>query len=231
MIRLFVMADLTTGSEIRLDEKQHHYVLHVMRLHVGEKILLFNGRDGLWQGLFQQLDKKAARVLLQEQIQAQTPLEGADLYMAVIKKEAMDLVVQKAVELGVRSIHPVLCARSVVSRINRERLQQIAVEAAEQSERLNVPAVLPAVSLTQAVSDVASDTALAFLNERGQNTGELKRGQSVAFFIGPEGGWTPAEIQLMGAHPRAVSVHLGQTILRAETAAMAALSCYAFDIF
>lgn len=231
MIRLFVSADLAAGGMVRLDEKQRHYVLHVMRLRVEESVLLLNGRDGLWRGVLTRLDKKAADVLLQEQIQEQTPLTGADLYMAVIKKEAMDLVIQKAVELGVRSIHPVLCARSVVSKINRERLQQIAVEAAEQSERLNVPTVFQAVSLTQAVSDVAGDTALAFLNERGQNVGQLKRGQSVAFFIGPEGGWTPAEIQLMNAHPRAVSVHLGQTILRAETAALAVLSCYAFDLF
>lgn len=231
MIRLFVMADLTAGDVVTLSEKQHHYALHVMRLHAGEPVLVFNGRDGLWQGIFQQLDKKAARVFLQEQIQPQTPLEGADLYMAIIKKEAMDLVIQKAVELGVRSIHPVLCARSVVSKINQERLQQIAIEAAEQCERLNVPAVLPPVSLADALAHIPHNQVVAFLNERGENQGLLKRQEPVAFFVGPEGGFTPAEIQLMRAHPNAVSVHLGQTILRAETAAIAALSCYAFDIF
>ena len=231
MIRLFVMADLTAGDVVTLSEKQHHYVLHVMRLHAGEPVLVFKGRAGLWQGHFQQLDKKAARVFLQEQIQPQTPLEGADLYMAIIKKEAMDLVIQKAVELGVRSIHPVLCARSVVSKINQERLQQIAIEAAEQCERLNVPCLYPAVSLVQAVADLPVGQMLAFLNERGAQAGQLTRNQDVAFFVGPEGGFTPAEIQLMSSYPKAVSVHLGQTILRAETAAVAILSCYAFDIF
>lgn len=175
MIRLFVIADLTAGDVVTLSEKQHHYVLHVMRLHAGEPVLVFNGRDGLWQGIFQQLDKKAARVFLQEQIQPQTPLEGADLYMAIIKKEAMDLVIQKAVELGVRSIHPVLCARSVVSKINQERLQQIAIEAAEQCERLNVPAVLPPVSLADALAHIPHNQVVAFLNERGENQGLLKR--------------------------------------------------------
>ncbi len=231
MIRLFVSADLAEKSCITLDEKQHHYVRHVMRLNAGDELLLFNGRDGLWRAQIERLDKKQALVRGIEQVQAQTNCTGADLYMALVKKEAMDFVVQKAVELGVRAIHPVICARSVVSKINRERLQQIAVEAAEQCERLTVPVVQTPVSLAQALDEIPERQAVAFLNERGENAGRLKRGQAAAFFIGPEGGWTPIEIKQLAAHPRAVGIHLDGTILRADTAALTALACYQFDIF
>lgn len=231
MIRLYVPDELEEGCCVSLSEKQHHYVLHVMRLHVGADVLLFNGRDGLWRSEIDVLDKKKAILTARARVQAQTPLDGADLYMAVVKKEAMDLVVQKAVELGARSVHPVVCTRSVLSKINQPRLQQIAVEAAEQCERLCVPVVHAAVSLGEALKSVPTDKRIVFLSERGESSGVLERGQQMAFFIGPEGGFTPAEIELMAAQAGAVSLHLGSTILRAETAAMAALACYAFDIF
>lgn len=231
MIRLYVAADLSEQSAVVLSEKQHHYVRHVMRLGVGDEIFLFNGRDGLWQSVITGSDKKKTTLTAQKMVQAQTPVLGADLYMALVKKEAFDLVVQKAVELGARSIHPIICARSVVSKANVERLQQIAVEAAEQCERLNVPTVYTPVSLVQAVRELPIGQPLAFLNERGQSKGVLKRFSEPAFFIGPEGGFTPDEIRLMSTPETAVSVHLDGTILRAETAAIAALSCYAFDIF
>lgn len=228
MIRLFTDLDLHEQTPISLSAEQGHYLLHVMRLSVGDKITLFNGRDGEWAAELIELSKKSVRVIPVEQTRKQTNEPGGILYMALIKKDPLDMVVQKATELGVSEIHFIQTDRTVVGKINIKRLTQIATEAAEQSERLSVPKLFDVCPLKQALSTVRQTPV--YLSERGKSVGALNRKNIYAFFVGPEGGWSPAEIAFF-EQSKAQSVHLGRLILRAETACCAILACQAFDIF
>lgn len=253
MNRIFVGVDIKEKTPIQLCDAQVHYLFHVMRMKPGEKIQIFNGRDGLWDAAFAELNKKRGVVWPTELVREQTPVTGPDLYIALIKKDNFDLVVQKATELGVRDIYPMVTERSVVHKINIQRLQIIAVEACEQSERLTVPQVHEPVKLAQALTGLQAGQKAVYLDERGVNVDEptptlpwkgkeskvegereknrVKRGENVAFFVGPEGGWTDGELKALAAHKGSMALNLGSQILRAETACMAVLAAYRFDVF
>lgn len=231
MIRLYVTDDLNTGRRIYADEKQHHYLSHVMRVRVQDELLLFNGRDGEWLAKITEITKKQTVFTPERQTRAFQATTGAVLAQALIKKEAFDFVLQKATELGVQKIIPIISARSVVPQLNMERARHILIEAAEQCERLDVPVLMPPVRLPAFLSDLPATQTLVYLNERGSTTGALNKQMNPCFIVGPEGGWTPEEISLFSAHPFAVSVNLGRLILRAETAAVSVLAAHRFDLF
>ena len=231
MIRLFVDLSLAENQSIPLDEKQGHYLMHVMRCRPEDRILVFNGRDGEWEAFVQAVSKKSWAVVPVRQVRKQVSDKPVILCPALIKKENFDFVLQKATELGVTDIRPIVTQRTVVRQLNKARAEATVREAAEQCERLTVPTIADPVLLPQALADLPTDVRVVYLSERGVTTAPIPKDDIVAFVIGPEGGFTPDEIDLLARRKGSLSCHLGTTILRAETAAIAILSCYAFHIF
>lgn len=231
MIRLFVSLRLLENKDISLDDKQSHYLMHVMRCRPNDQILLFNGIDGEWRSVLKTGGKKNIIASPIERVREQVFDKPIILCPALIKKENFDFVLQKATELGVTEIRPILTQRTVVRQLNQARAEAIVREAAEQSERLTVPTISKPVSLSQILADLSETTTPVYLSERGITTASVPSEKPVAFIIGPEGGFTSEEIDMLAHKKGSISCHLGQTILRAETAAIAILSCYSFRIF
>jgi 16S rRNA (uracil1498-N3)-methyltransferase len=228
--RLYVTGDLGKDVTVALDESQTHYLLHVLRAQAGNRVLLFNGRDGEWQAEITQAGKRGvtATCLKQTGLQAEAP----DIWLAFapVKKTPSDYLVQKAAELGVSVLQPVFTRRTIVSRINQERMAANAVEAAEQSGRLSVPEIREGTSLAKLLASWPQKRWLFFCDEGGdaKPLAEAARwiGGSAAILTGPEGGFDPAERELLRALPFVTPVTLGPRILRADTAALAALAIW-----
>lgn len=224
MIRLFVAAPLGVKQRVELPDPQVHYLLHVMRQKEGNEVALFNGRDGEWIGVLETLNKKSGVVRLERLKREQQTEPQIILCPAMIKKEHMDLVFQKATELGASEIFPLITERTVVSKLNLERAQSIVTEAAEQCERLTVPIVHEPVKLIDLWCVLPKGTRVVCLAERGETTGEIKGDFIPALCVGPEGGWTEKELALFEKQG-ARFWHFGHTILRAETASIVAMVC------
>lgn len=231
MIRLFTAAKLSIGQHVYANENQVHYLFHVMRLKVGDKVLLFNGLDGEFECEIIDLNKKAGVFMPLAQTREQSVENGPVLAMSLIKKDNMDLVLQKATELGVSEIVPIVARRSVLQKMNRQRAEVIVTEAAEQCERLSIPKISEPMDVNTFLSTCRADEKIVYLSERGQTNGTVKRGEKVCFAIGPEGGWTAEELNAFKNHQAAVALNLGRLILRAETAAISVLAAYRFDVF
>jgi len=227
MIRLFVSNGLQQNKPLSLSESHVHYLRNVMRRQVGDSILLFNGRNGEWQSTIQSLEKKSGICLPHTQTRKQNIPKKRFLCPALIKKENMDFVFQKATELGVSDIFPLISERTVVSKLNLERAKSLVIEASEQSERLTIPTVYPPQKIIEILGKLPKDITPVCLAERGTTTNPLSKDKTYAFFIGPEGGWTPNELSVFEQN-HVQFWHLGTTILRAETASIAALSCAVF---
>lgn len=231
MIRLFISEVLEINTIISLNKKHEHYLMHVMRLKKGDSILAFNGRDGEWVCQVETNGKKSVFLCVQQQIRSQTFLKECILCPALIKKENMDFVLQKATELGVTALFPVITQRTVVRQFNRERAIAIVTEAAEQSERLTRPLVYEPVPLLDLPRFLPEQAQIVFLSERQEATSDAIISDLPAFLIGPEGGFTPMETDWLTKQSFVVPLHLGKTILRAETAALAVLSSWQFRVF
>ncbi len=223
-IRLFVTAPLAAGAEVAATEAQAHYLGAVMRRAAGDAIVLFNGTDGEWAARLATLRRGNASFVVDTRLRPQAP--GADLWLAfaLLKRDATDLVVQKATELGVAALWPVISARTNAQRINLARLHAIAIEAAEQSERLTVPPIHEPQPLTTVLRAWPSGRRLFVAAERAAAPPIIATDAPAGLLIGPEGGFTPAELDVLQAHPLVTIVSLGPLILRAETAAIAGLA-------
>ncbi len=227
MIRLFVEEPLFEGGVIYPDEKKTHYMLHVMRLTDKDEVFLFNGKDGEFKSTLEFVSKKKVCLNITQQIQEYNPTKPCVLCPAIIKKENMDLVLQKATELGVSKIIPIITQRTVVRGFNLERAKSIVAEAAEQSERLDVPYIHEPIRLMDLWSVLPEEMTPVFLTERGK-TGlkPLSAIKLPAFIIGPEGGFTEKETSFLLEQKNIAPLHLGNTILRAETASIAVLGAW-----
>jgi len=229
--RLFVDADLAAGADVWVTEQQAHYLLHVMRLGVGAEIALFNGRHGEWRASIAETGKKKARLTAVEALRPQAAEPDLWLLFAAVKRARIDLIVEKATELGVSVLQPVFTERTVMSRVGEERLAAIAVEAAEQCERLTVPELRPPLSLQAALAKWPEGRILLMMDESGAGRpvadalAEVPPGPA-ALLVGPEGGFAKSELDALGRLTFAVRVGLGPRILRADTAVIAALACY-----
>lgn len=227
-----------------MEEEQAHYLTRVLRLAAGEKVRVFNGRDGEFDGRIASAGKRGVEIDLLAQTRAQ-PAQAPDVWLlfAPLKKARTDFLVEKAVELGASEICPVLTVRTGAETVRTDRLQRLAVEAAEQTERLDVPPVLDAVKLDAALAGWPEGRVLLFADEAGDDGekpwgGETGRappaaeviaglaGKPGAILIGPEGGFDPRERALLRRLPFVRPVGLGPRILRAETAAAAALALW-----
>jgi 16S rRNA (uracil1498-N3)-methyltransferase len=228
--RLYVTADLGAGVALTLDEGQSHYLLHVLRAHAGNRILLFNGRDGEWLAEIAMAGKRGVTAKCLTQTQPQSDVPDIWLAFAPVKKTPSDYLVQKATELGASVLLPVFTRRTIVSRINEERMAANAIEAAEQSARLSVPEIREATSLDKLLASWPKERRLFFCDEGGdaKPLTEVARGVNgpPAILTGPEGGFDPAEREILRAQPFVTPVTLGPRILRADTAALAALAIW-----
>ena len=234
-VRLFVDRELTTGAAFELDKPQAHYLVNVMRLAVGSDLSLFNGRDGEWRATITSSSKGRVGLGLESCTREQD--RGPDLWLvqAPIKSARMKTVIEKATELGVAAILPAVTQHTAVSGVNVDRLRATAIEAAEQCGRLSVPAVQNPKSLDQLIDTWPPHRCLVFCDETraarplidavreavGQNDGG-----PWGLLIGPEGGFSGDEVDKLRRQPFVIPVKLGPRILRADTAAIAALSLW-----
>ena len=223
-IRLFVGAGLAPGTTVLLSAAQAHYLAHVMRRAPGDSLVLFNGRDGEWAARLGPARRDGASCEVVGALRAQADEPDAWLLFAPLKRDATELVVEKATELGVAEIRPVLTVRTNARALNLDRLGAIATEAAEQCERLTVPRILPPRPLFALLADWPEDRRLVVAAERRDVPPVPATRGKVALLVGPEGGFAPDELDVLGRTPFIVTASLGPRILRAETAAIAGLA-------
>ncbi len=230
--RLYVPDPLAPGAEVPLAAPQAHYLRDVMRMAPGGAVRLFNGRDGAWLAEISALGKGKGAVRCAERIAPQRPEPDVWLLFAPLKSARQDMLVEKAVELGVSVLQPVLTERTQTRRVNPERLAAQVVEAAEQCERLTLPEVRPLADLFDLLAAWPAGRTLFHGDETGGGTPALAAFSAPpgaggdALLVGPEGGFSPRELDVLRAASFSLGVGFGPRILRAETAALAALSLW-----
>jgi 16S rRNA (uracil1498-N3)-methyltransferase len=229
MIRLHVPQDLSAGAELALDEGQSRYLGAVMRAKAGDELRVFNGRDGEWRAIVGQVGKRAVVLQLIDPARPQAEGPDLDLLIALVKRGPLETIVEKATELGVRRIRPVVTERTNADHTRLDRLRAIATEAAEQTGRLDVPEVLEPAKLEKLIGGWDPGRRLLFCDEAGDARPVLETVTEPgpwAILIGPEGGFSPREREALRSLSFAVAATLGPRILRADTAAIAALTLW-----
>ena len=231
MIRLFTPPDLGAGAELALDEGQSRYLAAVMRLSVGDELLVFNGRDGEWLAKVATLGKRVVTLAVARQARAQAEGPDLDLVVALVKRARLETIVEKAAELGARRVRLVVTERTNADHTRVDRLQAIAVEASEQTGRLDVPQVLAPARLDKLLEAWDAPRRLLFCDEAGDAAPALQAlvaqaDAPWAILIGPEGGFSPKERKLLRSLAFATPATLGPRILRADTAAISALTLW-----
>ena len=225
--RFHVDQPLQSGDEIALSEGQAHQLRAVLRAIPGADLLLFNGRDGEWHAVLSDLRKSSATATLRRQTRPQQDTRGPTLCFAPIKKARLDLLIEKATELGVGALQPVLTRRTQTQRVSLDRLQAQAIEAAEQCERLDVPSIATPMPFDALLATWPPDRPLWVCVERsGAPWPTRDRPATIArlgLLVGPEGGLAPEELDAIREKEFCRAIGLGPRVLRAETAALAAL--------
>ena len=244
MIRLFVPDALAEGTDVALPVDQAHYLVNVMRLSVGGEVHLFNGRDGEWRATLTNTARRSATLAVDGRTRVQRVAPELDLAVALVKRSRLETIVEKAAELGARRVRLLTTRRTNAGHTNVERLQAIAMEAAEQTGRLDVPQVLAPQALDALLDAWAPPARLMFCDEAGDDPqarwgGEAgraapavpklavhSRGGPWTVLVGPEGGFDPAERDRLRQADFVTAVTLGPRILRADTAAISALTLW-----
>ncbi|HTV32782.1 MAG TPA: 16S rRNA (uracil(1498)-N(3))-methyltransferase [Methylocella sp.] len=230
--RLFVKAPLAVAAEISLNSLQTNYVRNVLRLSQGDRILVFNGQDGEWETRIQQTNRKNIVLKVQSQARPQEARPDLRYLFAPLKQARQDYMIEKAVEMGAGHLLPVVTRRTQARRVNLERMEAHAIEAAEQCGILSIPEIAPLRHLETQLGEWDPLRLLIFCDEdapvgRAFDILQPREKQDpvpLAILIGPEGGFDPAERQLLLSLPFVLRLPLGPRILRADTAAVAALA-------
>lgn len=240
--RLYLEDALAIGAQLALDEAQGRYLTQVLRLREGASARVFNGRDGEWQARIVEIGRRGAVLEVGAQIRAQASAPDIALLFSPLKRQATDWLVEKATELGVRTLQPVMCKRTVAETVRTDRLTSIAREAAEQTERLDLPVIRAPLALGKTLDGWDSARPLIFADEAGDDqekpwggaegrggplydaVAALRERKALALLIGPEGGFDPEERRMLRGLSFVTPVSLGPRILRAESAALAALA-------
>lgn len=226
-VRLFVDVDLRPDVQVVLTDNQHHYLAHVMRAQLNDTLLLFNGRDGEWKAVITDISKKKTLLNVVENTRTQDEENLSDVWLcfSVIKKDNMEFIVQKATELGVSVLQPVITHRTVVGKVNTDKMRLQAIEASEQCERLSIPLIKDVITLDNLLKTIDKGRKLYFLDERGSGL-DLHLEDKVAYLVGPEGGFDADELKKLRLFEYGTPLHLGRRILRAETACLSILSVH-----
>ena len=233
--RLFVADELAAGLSVQPSREQQHYLLNVMRCRDGAIVLVFNGRDGEWRAEVKRDGRRDCFLLVQHATRAQTASPDLWLLFAPVKKARLDFIAQKASEMGCSRIWPVRTDHCQVTRVNDDRMLANAIEAAEQTERLDIAEIMPFTELAAALDACEVDRRVLFCDEAGAGDADANAIRVLtdaapiaraALVIGPEGGFSDAERAMISSRQNSLKLSLGPRILRADTAAIAALTCY-----
>jgi 16S rRNA (uracil1498-N3)-methyltransferase len=229
MQRLFVTGDLAAGRPVGIEPAQVHYVVNVMRMAAGSELLVFNGRDGEWLARVAETGKRAVRIEAVEQTRPQPPRPDLVYCFAPLKQGRLDYLIQKAVEMGAGVLQPTITQHTQVPRVGLDRLRANAVEAAEQCGVLALPELREAERLERLLAGWDRERRLVFCDEDSSTDNPLPALQAIAetsvgLLVGPEGGFAEEERRMLRALPFVTAIPLGPRILRADTAAVAALA-------
>lgn len=226
--RLFVAQAIVAEQAIVLEGNQAHYLTRVMRADAGSTVILCDDLSGEWACTVEDIGKRHVTLRPVSRLRAREAVPDFWLCPALLKKDRFDLVLEKATELGVAEIRPVLTRRCVADKLNADRARTIVTEAAEQCARTALPLVSAPVLLGELLTGWPGDRALFFADETGGEPAAeaFAKGRKAALLVGPEGGFDPAEREAIRAHPQARSITLGPRILRGETAAIAATALW-----
>jgi 16S rRNA (uracil1498-N3)-methyltransferase len=232
--RLFIDQPMVAGAILPLDKQQMNYLINVLRMGEGDSLLVFNGINGEWQAQLTAVQKKSAALMLLDQTRSQSPLGNIWLCFAPIKSARLDYVVQKAVEMGASKLIPMITNRTQggrgAAKLNLDRMRANMIEAAEQCGVLAIPELSNQTKLAGLLESLAPDRHIIFCDESAEVTDSLEalqhvpRGAPVALFIGPEGGFDENERKAILNRTPVTPIALGPRILRADTAAVAALT-------
>ena len=228
--RLYVETPLAEGAEVKLDPSQANYLLNVLRLGAEARVLLFNGRDGEFESALTATARKGASLIVGRRIRPQETPPDVDYLFAPLKHARLDYVAQKAVEMGARRLLPLITRRTQAARVNLERLRANAIEACEQCGVIWAPEVAAPGTLERTLAHWPRDRLLVFCDEEAPQEspldalGEVAAERGVGLLVGPEGGFDDDERAAILAAPRVLRLSLGPRILRADTAAVAALA-------
>ena len=224
--RLFVRTPLSEGARVELDGAQANYLGNVLRLKEGDELLTFDGSSGEWLARIAEAGKKRMGLAVEQRTREPETIPDVWLAFAPVKRAQTDWLVEKATELGAAKLIPVMTQRTVAERVKLGRLQAIAIEAAEQCGRTRLPEISAPASLKQLIEQIAT-RKLYFADEAGgEPAAKALRPGPAAILTGPEGGFTEQERTLIRGARKGVAISLGPRILRAETAALAALAAY-----
>ena len=243
--RLYIETELAAGTTAALSAEQAHYLKNVLRRAPGDEIRLFNARDGEFAATIETLRKKGGLAKISAQTRAPKAAPDIQLLFAPVKRGPVEYMIQKGTEIGAARFSPVITERTNASRLNIDRLSAIALEAAEQCDRLDIPSVDEAISLREVLENWPAGRRLIFCDEAGDDAdqewggpdgraapllealkGINSESNPWSILIGPEGGFSSAERALIRAQDFALPVTLGPRILRADTAAIAALALW-----
>ena len=225
--RLFVRTSLAEGATVELDARQANYLGNVMRLGTAAELLVFDGRSGEWLARIAEAAKKRMTLMVERRTREPEAIPDIWLAFAPVKRTQTDWLVEKATELGAARLLPVMTQRTVAERVKLERLQAIAVEAAEQCGRTMLPEIDEPVSLKQLLAEREPGRRLYFADESGGDPAAKTFAPGPAMIlVGPEGGFTDQEREAIRAAPNVAAISLGPRILRAETAALAAVAAW-----
>jgi 16S rRNA (uracil1498-N3)-methyltransferase len=221
---------LAEGAEVKLEPQQTNYLVNVLRLRAGAPTLLFNGRDGEFSASLAASSRKAATLIVGARTRVQETPPDVDYLFAPLKHTRLDYMAQKAVEMGASRLRPVITRHTQVSRVNLERLQANAIEACEQCGVIWIPEIAPVEPLAEALKRWPPERLLVFCDEEAEQAspldalGSARADSGVGLLIGPEGGFDDDERAAILSAPRVLRLSLGPRILRADTAAVAALT-------
>ena len=230
LVRMYFPVSLSENAQLCTDEKQSNYLANVLRMKIGDKINVFDGKTGEYESEIVEIAKKKCILSVVKKIKEIKLSSDVWLLFSPLKKDCTDMVIQKATELGVSKILPIITQRTNSEKVRIERFKAQSIEAAEQCRRTDIPEICKPQKLGDVLQNWPNDRTLFFLNENGSGKNILQKMQEfsdkAAILIGPEGGFTEDEMKKVLENQKVCDIFLGDRILRAETAAIAALSCW-----
>tara|TARA_R110002050_G_scaffold118195_2_gene235396 strand:- start:21927 stop:22649 length:723 start_codon:yes stop_codon:yes gene_type:complete len=228
--RLFLKQSLGTGGIVEVSNNQNHYISNVLRMKIGNFLRVFNEQDGEFLSEIQSISKKTSSLLIKEQTRISEKRNGPTIAFSLIKKQRQDFLIEKCTELGIKTFQPIITDHSEVRNLNQEKLTLQIIEATEQCERLTIPFVENLEKLDDFINKSMGPIYYGLERSKAAAITEALKETTAndTFLIGPEGGFSTREKELLSQSSKTIAVNLGPNILRAETAAIACTTAWLF---